>query len=50
MMRWKWMSGFLYQTEDEGKSARQPRDRKRECVRNRALLDKRDRFRNKIDC
>jgi hypothetical protein len=43
------MSGFLYQTEDEGKRARQWRDRKRECVRDRALLEERDIVSNKID-
>jgi hypothetical protein len=32
MISWKWMPGFLYQTDDEGKRARQQRDRKRERV------------------
>jgi hypothetical protein len=29
MIAWKWLPGFLYQMEDEGKRARQQRDRKR---------------------
>ncbi len=33
MITWKWLPGFLYQTGDEGKRARQRRDRKRVCVR-----------------
>jgi len=33
MIKWKWLPGFLYLTEDEGKRARQGRDRKRDCVR-----------------
>ena len=37
----------LYKTEDEGKRARQRRDRKRESVRERALLDKWDNIGNK---
>jgi hypothetical protein len=41
--------GFLYQTEDEGKRARWQRDRKRECVRDRVLLEERDSIGNKID-
>jgi hypothetical protein len=32
MIEWKWLPGFLYQREDEGKRARQRRDRKRERV------------------
>jgi len=32
MIRWKWMPGFLYQTEDEGKRAKWWRDRERVCV------------------
>ncbi len=44
------MPGFLYQTEDAGERARQQRDRKRECVRDRALLEKRESAGNKIDC
>jgi len=44
------MSRFLYQMEDEGKRARQGRGRKRECVRDRALLEERDSVGNKIDC
>ncbi len=46
MIRWKRMPGFLYQTEDEGKSARQ---KERESVRDRALLEERDSVGNKID-
>ncbi len=44
------MPGFLYQTEDEGERARQGRDRKRERVRDRLLLEERDSIGNKIDC
>jgi hypothetical protein len=33
MIRWKWMSGFLYQTSNAGERARQWRDRKRESAR-----------------
>jgi hypothetical protein len=36
------MPGFLYQMEDEGKRARQRRDREKVCVRDRALLEERD--------
>ncbi len=43
------MPGFLYQTEDERKRARQQRDRKRESVRDRALLEERGSIGNKID-
>jgi hypothetical protein len=32
MIRWKCMAGFLYETNDVGKRARQQRDRKRERV------------------
>ncbi len=32
MIAWKWLPGFLYRTEDEGKRGRQQRDRKRESV------------------
>jgi hypothetical protein len=32
MMIWKWLPGLLYQTEDEGKRARQRRNRKRESA------------------
>jgi len=35
--------------EDAGKRARQQRDRKRESVRDRALLEERDSIGNKID-
>jgi len=44
------MPGFSYQTEDEGKRARQQRDRKRESFRDRVLLEERDSVGNKIDC
>jgi hypothetical protein len=44
------MPGFLYQTIDAGERARQWRDRKRECVRDSALLEMRDSIGNKIDC
>jgi hypothetical protein len=37
MITWKRLPVFLYQTEDEGKRARQKRNRKRACVRGRAL-------------
>jgi hypothetical protein len=40
---------FLYQTEDEGNRARQWRDRKREFVRGRVLLEERDIVGNKIN-
>jgi hypothetical protein len=43
------MPGFLYQTNDAGERARQRRYRKRECVRDRALLEMRDSVSNKID-
>jgi len=32
MITWKWLPGFLYLMEDEGKRARQWGDRKRERV------------------
>ncbi len=44
------MPGILYQTEGEGKRARQQRDRERESVRGRALQRERDGVGNKIDC
>ncbi len=46
------MPGFLYQTNDAGVRARQLRDRKREreCVRDRAQLEKKDSTGNKTDC
>jgi hypothetical protein len=44
------LPGFLYQTEDEGKRARQQRDIKRECVIGRALQREGDGVSNKIDC
>jgi hypothetical protein len=44
------LSGFLYQTEDEGKRARQQRDRTREGVRGRALRGEKDGIGNTIDC
>ncbi len=50
MITWKWLPGFLYQTEDEGKTARQQRDRKREGVRGRVLQGEKDSVGNKIDC
>ncbi len=43
------MPGFSYQTKDEGKRAKQQRERKRECVRDKALLEERDSVSNKID-
>jgi hypothetical protein len=49
MITWKWLPVFLYQTEDEGKRARQWRDRKRECVRGIALRGEQDGVGNKID-
>jgi len=42
------MPEFLYHTEDEGERARQWRDRERECVRDRPLLEERDSVDNKI--
>jgi hypothetical protein len=50
MITWKWLPGFLYQTGDEGKRARQLRDRKSVCVRDRVLQKARDGVGNKIDC
>jgi hypothetical protein len=44
------MTGFLYQANYAGERARQWRDRKRECVRDRALLKRGDSVGNKIDC
>jgi hypothetical protein len=41
--RLKCLPGILYQTEGEGKRARQRRDRKRECVRDRDLQRGRER-------
>ncbi len=41
---------ILYQTEDEGKRARQQRDRKREGVKGRALRGEKDGVSSKIDC
>ncbi len=49
MITWKWLPGFVYQMEDEEKRARQQRDRKRECVRGRALQGEKDGIGNKID-
>jgi hypothetical protein len=49
MITWKWLPAFLYQTEGEGKRARQQRDRKREGVRGRALRREKDGIGNKID-
>jgi hypothetical protein len=43
MITWTWLPEFLYQMGDEGKRARQWRDRKRECVRGRALQRERER-------
>jgi hypothetical protein len=43
----KWLPGFLYQTEGDGKRARQRRDRNRECVRGRALRREGDDVGNK---
>jgi hypothetical protein len=42
MITWKWSPGFLYQTGDEGKRARQQRDRKRQGVRGRTLQKERE--------
>jgi hypothetical protein len=47
MITWKWLPGFLYQMGDEGKRARQGRDR--ECVGGRVLQRERDGIGNKID-
>ena len=49
MIRQKWMQCFLYQTEDAGERARKKKDRKRESVKDRALLEERDSVGNKID-
>jgi hypothetical protein len=50
MITWKWLPGLVYQMEDEGKRARQQRDRKREGARGRALRGEKDSIGNKIDC
>ncbi len=44
------MTGFLYQNNLCGEIARQQRDRKKESVGDRALLEIRDSVGNKIDC
>jgi hypothetical protein len=49
MISWKCTPGFLYETTYAGERARQRRDRKRESVRNRSLLEVRDSVGNKID-
>jgi len=43
------MQGFLYQTNDAEERARHQRDRKRESVRDRALLEMGDSVGNQID-
>jgi hypothetical protein len=50
MMNWKCLPGILYQTEEEGKRARQQRDRESVCVRGKALQREGDDVGNKIDC
>ena len=50
MITWKCLPGILYQTEGEGKRARQRRDRERVCVRGRALWREGDGIGNKINC
>jgi hypothetical protein len=49
MIRWKRMTGFLYQNKLSRERAKQRRDRERESVRDRALLEMRDSVGNKID-
>jgi hypothetical protein len=51
MLSWKGQAGFLYQTEDARERAGQWRDRQkeRESVRDRALLEERESIGNKID-
>jgi hypothetical protein len=44
------MTGLLYITISAGKTARQQRNRKRESVRGRALVEMGDSVSNKIDC
>ncbi len=44
------MTWFKYRTKSCGERAGQQRDRKRECVRDRALLKMRDGVGNKFDC
>jgi hypothetical protein len=46
-LAWKWLPGFLYQIEDEGKRGRQQRDRKREGVIYRVLQGEKDSAGNK---
>ncbi len=43
------MPGLLYQTVDEGKRARQGRDKERECVGDSVLQREKDSISNKID-
>ena len=50
MIKWKWLPGFLYQTEDERKRAEYGRDKNRVCVRGRALWREGDGVGHKIDC
>ncbi len=50
MITWKCLPGFIYQTEGEGKRARQWRDREKVGVRGRALRREGDSVGNKIDC
>jgi hypothetical protein len=49
MIRWKWMPGFLYQTEDAGKSKTVERQKERESVKDRVLLEESDNVGNKMD-
>jgi hypothetical protein len=51
MMIQKWLPGFLYQTGEEGKRARQQRDRERVCVLEAEHCRERERdgVGNKID-
>jgi hypothetical protein len=49
MITWKWLPGFLYQTEGEGKRARQQRGSESVCVRGGALPREGDSVGNKID-
>jgi hypothetical protein len=49
MICWKWLPGFLYQMEGEGKRTGHWRERKRECVRGRALQREGEGVGHKID-
>ncbi len=49
MVKWKCLPGIFYQTEGDGKRARQRRAKESVCVRGRALQKEGDGVGNKID-